>query len=123
MISAMPMVKPSITASGMIRISRPARRYPATIRITPAMKVALRSPPIPCSAITEKTTTMKAPVGPPICTRLPPMAEIRNPATTAVTRPWAGSAPEAMAMASDSGSATIATVIPARRSARNSRGV
>jgi hypothetical protein len=33
----------------------------------------------------------------------------------------AGSAPEAMAMASDSGSATIATVIPARRSARNSR--
>ena len=34
--------------------------------------------------------TMKAPVGPPICTRLPPSAEIRKPATTAVNSPTAG---------------------------------
>ena len=28
--------------------------------------------------------TMNAPVGPPICTRLPPSSEIRKPATIAV---------------------------------------
>jgi hypothetical protein len=35
-------------------------------------------------------TTMNAPVGPLICTRLPPRSEIREPATTAVNRPIAG---------------------------------
>ena len=63
---------------------------------------------------------MKAPVGPPICTRLPPSSEIRKPATIAVTRPAAGSAPEAIAMARLSGRATIATVTPAKTSAANS---
>jgi hypothetical protein len=63
---------------------------------------------------------MKAPVGPPICTRLPPKAEIRKPATMAVTSPAAGSAPEAMAIARLSGRATIATVMPASTSAPNS---
>ncbi len=62
---------------------------------------------------------MKAPVGPPICTRLPPKMEISSPATIAVTGPVAGGAPEAMAIARLSGSATIATVIPARTSARS----
>ena len=37
----------------------------------------------------------------------------------AVVSPDAGSAPDAMAMAMLSGSATIATLIPAKRSARN----
>ena len=37
----------------------------------------------------------------------------------AVTRPCAGEAPEAMAIAIDKGSATIATVRPAMASARN----
>ncbi len=62
---------------------------------------------------------MKAPVGPPICTRLPPSAEIRKPPITAVTSPAAGAAPEAMAMAMLSGSATIATVTPATASPAN----
>jgi len=30
------------------------------------------------------TSTTNAPVGPPICTRLPPKTEIRKPATIAV---------------------------------------
>ena len=64
---------------------------------------------------------MKAPVGPPICTLLPPSAEIRKPATIAVTSPCAGSAPEAMAMARLSGKATMATEIPASTSAERSR--
>ncbi len=62
------------------------------------------------------TITTKAPVGPPICTREPPSSEIRNPATTAVTSPWLGVAPLAMPSAMASGSATIATVSPARAS-------
>ena len=65
------------------------------------------------AAITPETTTMNAPVGPPICTRLPPSREIRNPPTIAVIRPFAGLAPDAMAMAKLNGMATIATVMPA----------
>ena len=34
--------------------------------------------------------TMKAPVGPPICTRLPLRSEMRNPATMAVYSPCSG---------------------------------
>jgi len=93
------------------------------IRITPAIIVANTSPSYPCSAITPNTTTMNAPVGPPICTRLPPSSEISNPPMTAVISPLAGSAPDAIAMAMLSGSATIATVTPAIRSARNNEGL
>ncbi len=65
---------------------------------------------------------MKAPAGPPIWNRLPPSAETRNPPTIAVVSPIAGVAPAAIAIAIDSGSATIATVNPAMASARKSRG-
>src|SRR5262249_15030517 len=56
-----------------------------------------------------------------IWTREPPSAEIRMPATTTVTSPSPGLAPEAIAIAMASGSATIATVRPATRSAASSR--
>ena len=69
--------------------------------------------------MTLNTTTTKAPVGPPIWKRLPPSAEIRKPATTAVTSPFSGVVPEAMASAMASGSATMATVSPAMASLRN----
>lgn len=39
---------------------------------------------------------MNAPVGPPICTRLPPSAEIMKPAITAVIIPLFGDTPEAI---------------------------
>lgn len=61
---------------------------------------------------------MKAAVGPPICTREPPKAEIRKPAMIAVCRPFSGVAPEAIASAIASGRATMATVSPASASAR-----
>jgi len=70
--------------------------------------------------MTLNTTTTKAPVGPPIWNRLPPSAEISRPATTAVTRPFSGVVPEAMASAIASGSATIETVRPAMKSWRRS---
>ncbi len=60
---------------------------------------------------------MKAPAGPPIWKRLPPSKDTRKPPTIAVVRPRSGEAPDAMAIAIDSGAATIATVNPAKTSA------
>jgi hypothetical protein len=48
------------------------------------MIVAIARPETPNFPTIPATMTTKAPVGPPICTRDPPRAEIRNPATTAV---------------------------------------
>src|SRR5258708_29788219 len=70
-----------------------------------------------------KTTTTKAPVGPPIWVFDPPRAEITKPATMAQYRPASGGTPEAMAKAIARGSATRPTVMPERRSARNKRFV
>lgn len=60
--------------------------------------------------------TTKAPVGPPIWTRLPPNSEINAPATMAVNRPRSGATPEAMANANAKGKAMIPTLTPAKRS-------
>ncbi len=56
---------------------------------------------------------MKAPVGPAIWARVPPQADTSAPATMAVYRPCSGRAPEAMAKAMASGSATTPTITPA----------
>ena len=56
---------------------------------------------------------MKAPVGPAICTRLPPRNETSRPPTMAVYRPCSGRAPDAIAKAIDKGSATTPTMTPA----------
>ena len=59
------------------------------------------------------STAMNAPVGPEICTRVPPSSEVASPATMAVYSPCAGVAPEAMAKAMASGMATTPTTRPA----------
>jgi hypothetical protein len=64
--------------------------------------------------------TMKAAAGPPTCRRLPPSAEMRKPATTAVISPLSGVTPAPMAIAMESGSARMATVMPAMASWRRS---
>ena len=74
---------------------------------------------MPCCATVAATSTINAPAGPPTWKRLPPSAETRNPPTMAVNNPLSGDTPEAMAIAIDRGSATIATVSPAIASARN----
>ncbi len=84
MISAIPDVKPTVTGYGTKRITSPRRANAIPISSTPAISVATASPSTPNSATTPATITTNAPVGPPICTRLPPNAEIRNPATIAV---------------------------------------
>jgi len=96
----------------------PSRRKPATIRKMPAITVASSTPSMPCRSTAEATRTMKAPAGPPTWKRLPPSSEIRKPPTMAVNSPRSGVVPDAMAIAMDSGSATIATVRPAMASAR-----
>ena len=60
--------------------------------------------------------TMKAPAGPPICTRLPPSKEMSPPAIMAVKMPAWGLSPLAIAKAMANGSATIPTVNPAKTS-------
>ena len=88
----------------------PSRRYPAHSMMMPAISVAVSSPPTPYVATVPATSTMKAPAGPPTWCRLPPSAETRKPPKMAAYSPRCGSTPEAMAMAIDSGSATMATV-------------
>ncbi len=57
--------------------------------------------------------------GPPICTRLPPSADVRKPAMMAVMMPFSGETPDAMPKAIASGRATMPTMMPAMRSAVN----
>jgi len=64
--------------------------------------------------------TMKAPAGPPICTREPPSAAMMKPAMMAVKMPASGLTPLPMAKAMASGSATRPTVMPAPASAARS---
>ena len=69
------------------------------------------------------TMMMNAPVGPPICTELPPRAATRKPPITAVMSPTSGETPLAMANAIAMGSATMPTISPAIRSRDNARDV
>ena len=81
--------------------------------------VEITSPSSPSLATIPATMVANAAVGPAICTLLPPNAEITNPATMAVKIPASGPTPEASASAMDSGSAMIATMIPAVTSFTN----
>ena len=59
---------------------------------------------------------IKAPVGPPICTLLPPKREMISPAIMAVTSPSVGPTPEEIPKAMANGMATIPTMMPASAS-------
>src|SRR5262245_35501788 len=113
MITAMPEVKPTITGFGMNLMTPPSCATPIASRMHPAMSVATCRPSMPYCAVIPASTAMKAPVGPEICTRVPPRSEVASPATIAVYRPCSGFAPEAMANAIASGSATMPTITPA----------
>ncbi len=121
MMTAMPFVKPTTTGRGMNLTAVPKPVAPRIRSITPAIRVHMKSPSIPCFATMPKTTTTNAPVGPPIWVEDPPRAEIAKPATMAQYRPVCGGTPEAMANAIAKGRATSPTVIPARRSDTNIR--
>jgi len=82
----------------------------------PAINVARTRPSIPYFWTTPYTITTKAPVGPPICTRLPPSTDTRKPAMIAVKRPLSGDTPEAIANAIAKGMATTPTTNPAIQS-------
>ena len=97
----------------------PNFKAPITTNIIPAITVAMASPSIPKLCIIPYTITMKAPVGPPICTELPPRRETINPPIIAVINPFSGLTPEAIPNAMANGRATIPTMIPAIRSVMN----
>ncbi len=109
----MPVVKPTITGFGMNLMTLPSFARPMIRRITPAISVAICRPAMPYCAVIPASTAMNAPVGPEICTRVPPSRVVARPATIAVYRPCAGVAPEAIANAIASGIATIPTMTPA----------
>ena len=89
--------------------------------MSPAIRVAMRSPPTPNRCTTGTSTTTNAAVGPDTWTREPPSAAITAPATIAVYRPCCGGTPLAMASAIERGSATMPTTTPASRSFRSIR--
>ncbi|CPO66897.1 Uncharacterised protein [Bordetella pertussis] len=112
MMTPIPAVKPTMTGAGMYLMMAPSRAAPSASRMQPAIRVASCRPATPCWAVMPARMTMKAPVGPAICTRLPPHSETSRPATMAVYRPCSGLAPLAMAKAMASGSATTPTIRP-----------
>ena len=83
----MPLVNPTMIGRGMNFTALPIPVRPSMTSIRPAMIVQISSESKPYFATMPATTTTKAPVGPPIWSREPPSAEIRNPATTACTSP------------------------------------
>ena len=87
--------------------------------IIPAINVAIINPPVPNCWIIPYIMTINAPVGPPICTLVPPNADIINPAIIAVTNPSVGPTPLAIPNAMANGIATIPTIIPAIKSVEN----
>ena len=89
---------------------------PMIMRIIPDMMVASIRPLMPYCWTMPYRITMKAPVGPPIWTLLPPRNETRNPPTTALIGPFSGETPEAIAKAIAKGRATIPTIMPATTS-------
>ena len=119
MVTAIPAVNPVVIVYGIYFIKLPSLKKPITARIIPARTVASISPSIPFWATMPATMVANAAVGPAICTRLPPKKEIRKPAVIAVYIPCSGPTPDASASAIDSGSAIIATIMPAMTSLIN----
>ena len=75
--------------------------------------VAKNKPSSPFVLTIVATIVANAAVGPEMFTLLPPKSAIIKPAIIAVYRPCSGLTPEAIANAIESGSAIIATMMPA----------
>ena len=119
MVNAIPLVKPTTRGCGIKRNSEPNFSNPNMIMKMPAKMVEIISPSRPYCATMPEIMMTNAPVGPPICTRLPPNKEIKKPAMMAVTMPLSGETPEATAKAMASGNATIPTIMPENKSLVN----
>src|SRR3989344_1751364 len=75
-------------------IALPNLANPIMTSIPPAIMVAIVRPSTPYFWTMPYTIITNAAVGPPICTLLPPNAEIRKPAMIAVINPLSGVTPE-----------------------------
>ena len=83
MMTAIPLVNPVTRGLGTNLMTEPSRASPMASRISPAMNVAACNPAMPYCAVTPASTAMNAPVGPEICTRVPPSNEVARPANRA----------------------------------------
>ena len=66
MMTAIPVVNPVITGTGIKEVSFPRRRIPASNNIIPASSVAINTPSNPYPATNEVKMAAIAPVGPEI---------------------------------------------------------
>ncbi len=73
-----------MTGAGMNLMTPPSLARPIRTSIHPAIKVAACSPSMPYFAVIPERMAMNAPVGPAICTRLPPKSVTTRPPITAV---------------------------------------
>ena len=80
----MPAVKPVVTGWGMNWMSRPSRKSPIAMRISPAIAPATRRPLIPKRDTMGARITTNAAVGPVTWKRDPPSKGTIAPATIAV---------------------------------------
>lgn len=69
------------------------RKTPIATSMASAIMVQMMRLATPYRSTIPYTITMKAPVGPPTATRVPPSAETRKPATIAVMMPASGFTP------------------------------
>ena len=114
--TAMPLVKPMMIATGIKRIKLPTLNSPMVTNNMPAKNVESIKLATPYRSTMAYTITTKAPAGPPICTLLPPNAEIKKPPITAEIKPASGLSPDAIAKAMARGKAITPTVIPLLKS-------
>ena len=111
---AIPTVNPSSTELGTNLIKFPSFYKANTKTMVPESKPSIGIAVIQYFAITGIKTTVIAPVGPLTCQFDPPKSAAMNPATIAVTMPFAALIPLVIPNPIASGNATIATVNPAK---------
>lgn len=104
------------TTGEMARAARAILLNPNKTCRTPATTVMKQVTPQPNSATTSATTTVSPAAGPLTCSGDPPSHPPTMPPTIAAIRPARTGASEAIAIPSDSGSATRKTTNEAGRS-------
>ena len=108
-MTPMPASMACTTIGEMASAARPSLLRPNTICSNPAHTVIAHVTAQPNSAISPATMTVRHAAGPLTCSGEPPRAPATTPPTIAAISPASAGASEAMAMPSESGSATRKT--------------
>ena len=116
MVTPMPASIACTTIGEIASAARPTRLRPNRICRMPAQTVIAQVTIQPNSAISPATMTVNPAAGPLTCNGEPPSAPATTPPTMAAIRPASTGASDAIAIPSDSGSATRNTTSDAGRS-------